>query len=110
MQSIKPGGWNLGGSLLQPGQISQASRSVTLLRPADPLSLQIKSAFSAHSTVPQIVINTSKGKVTLTNATVTSFGTPARKHDPILGSLQNYEEITFNFQKITWTWTEGGIQ
>lgn len=48
--------------------------------------------------------------VKLTNANITSieFRMPNNK-DPQLMKLAEYEEVAFTYQKIQWTWNEGGI-
>lgn len=48
--------------------------------------------------------------VQLTNASISDivFIMPNNKH-PDLAALIEYEEISFTYQKITWTWTDGGI-
>ena len=48
--------------------------------------------------------------VKLTNASITSieFRMPNNK-DPQLMKLAEYEEVAFTYQKIQWTWNEGGI-
>ena len=46
----------------------------------------------------------------LTNANIASiaFRMPNNKH-PDLMKFTEYEEIAFTYQKISWTWTDGGI-
>jgi type VI secretion system secreted protein Hcp len=48
--------------------------------------------------------------VQLVNAVISDivFTMPNNKH-PDLASLVEYEDISFTYQKITWTWTDGGI-
>ena len=48
--------------------------------------------------------------VKLTNANITSieFRMPNNK-DPQVMKLAEYEEVAFTYQKIQWTWNEGGI-
>src|SRR5262245_59950712 len=48
--------------------------------------------------------------VKLTNANIASiaFRMPNNKH-PDLMKFTEYEEIAFTYQKITWTWLDGGI-
>ena len=48
--------------------------------------------------------------VKLLNANIASiaFRMPNNKH-PDLMKFTEYEEIAFTYQKITWTWTDGGI-
>jgi type VI secretion system secreted protein Hcp len=48
--------------------------------------------------------------VQLVNAAICdiAFIMPNNKH-PDLAPLVEYEEISFTYQKITWTWTDGGI-
>lgn len=48
--------------------------------------------------------------VKLTNANIASiaFRMPNNKH-PDLMKFTEYEEIAFTYQKISWTWTDGGI-
>jgi type VI secretion system secreted protein Hcp len=48
--------------------------------------------------------------VKLTNATVSSIATKmANNKNPKLVGFAPYEEIAFTYQKIEWTWNEGGI-
>ncbi len=48
--------------------------------------------------------------VKLTNANIASidFRMPNNKH-PDLMKFAEYEEVAFTYQKITWTWNDGGI-
>ena len=48
--------------------------------------------------------------IKLTNANIASVSLrlPNNKH-PDLMKFETYEEIAFTYQKIEWTWTEGGI-
>ena len=48
--------------------------------------------------------------VQLVNASISDivFTMPNTKH-PDLVALAEYEEISFTYQRITWTWTDGGI-
>jgi type VI secretion system secreted protein Hcp len=48
--------------------------------------------------------------VKLTNASIASieFRLPNNK-DPQLMKLAEYEEVAFTYQRIQWTWNEGGI-
>lgn len=48
--------------------------------------------------------------IKLTNATVASITMrmPNNKH-PELKQFETYEEVAFTYEKIEWTWTEGGI-
>jgi type VI secretion system secreted protein Hcp len=48
--------------------------------------------------------------ITLTNASIASFRTemPNNKHAD-LAKLNTFEEIAFTYQKIAWTWTDGGL-
>jgi type VI secretion system secreted protein Hcp len=48
--------------------------------------------------------------IKLTNANIASISTrlPNNKH-PDLMKFETYEEIAFTYQKIEWTWTDGGI-
>jgi type VI secretion system secreted protein Hcp len=48
--------------------------------------------------------------IELVNATVTQIQLrmPNTKH-PRLGKYPEYEEVGFTYQKIIWTWTDGGI-
>ena len=48
--------------------------------------------------------------IKLTNATVASITLrmPNNKH-PELKQFETYEEVSFTYEKIEWTWTEGGI-
>jgi len=48
--------------------------------------------------------------IKLTNANIASiaFRMPNNKH-PDLMKFAEYEEIAFTYQKIEWTWTDGGI-
>lgn len=65
---------------------------------------------------PQLKAATGTGQevqhytVKLTNANIASmaFRMANNKH-PDLMKFAEYEEIAFTYQKITWTWTDGGI-
>lgn len=48
--------------------------------------------------------------ITLTNALIASFRTemPNTKHAD-LAKLNPFEEIAFTYEKIEWTWTDGGL-
>ncbi|EYF03452.1 hcp protein [Chondromyces apiculatus DSM 436] len=48
--------------------------------------------------------------VRLTNANIASinFRMPNNKH-PDLMKFAEYEEVAFTYEKIEWTWTDGGI-
>ncbi len=48
--------------------------------------------------------------ITLTNASIASFRTemPNNKHAD-LAKLNTFEEIAFTYEKIEWTWTDGGL-
>ena len=48
--------------------------------------------------------------IKLTNASIASFRTemPNNKHAD-LAKLNTFEEIAFTYQKIEWTWTDGGL-
>lgn len=49
-------------------------------------------------------------KITLTNATIASIHEFMESNEvPASASLPLQEEVTFTYQKITWTWTNGGI-
>ena len=49
--------------------------------------------------------------VVLTNANIASidFRQPNIRH-PDLAKFAEYENISFTYEKITWTWTQGGIE
>ena len=48
--------------------------------------------------------------IALTNASIASIReVSADNQDPTNAPLPPREEITFTYQKITWTWTDGGI-
>ncbi|HTO92216.1 MAG TPA: Hcp family type VI secretion system effector [Candidatus Sulfotelmatobacter sp.] len=65
---------------------------------------------------PQLSAATGTGQekqhytVELTNANIASiaFRMPNNKH-PDLAKYAEYEEVAFTYQKITWTWKDGGI-
>jgi len=65
---------------------------------------------------PQLKAATGTGQevqhytVKLTNANIASiaFRMPNNKH-PDLMKFSEYEEIAFTYQKISWTWVDGGI-
>ena len=50
-------------------------------------------------------------KIELTNANISSLSQTNlnSQDDPNVNLFGEYEEIAFTYQKITWTWTEGGI-
>jgi type VI secretion system secreted protein Hcp len=74
------------------------------------------SAFELQFWTPQISAATGTGMekqhytIKLTNANVASiaFRMANNKH-PDLMKFSEYEEIAFTYQKIEWTWNEGGI-
>ena len=48
--------------------------------------------------------------IALTNASIASIRTVMPNNKlPDLAKLATYEEIAFTYQKITWTWNDGGI-
>ena len=48
--------------------------------------------------------------ITLQNASIASIRmTMPNNKDPELMKLATYEEIAFTYEKITWTWVDGGI-
>ena len=48
--------------------------------------------------------------IALTNASIASIRTVMPNNtDPELAKRATYEEIAFTYQKITWTWADGGI-
>ena len=50
-------------------------------------------------------------KIVLTNANISSINQTNlnSQDDPHLGLFGEYEEVAFTYQKIEWTWTDGGI-
>jgi type VI secretion system secreted protein Hcp len=48
--------------------------------------------------------------IKLTNANIASIRfLMADNRNPELARLTEYEEVAFTYQKITWTWTDGGV-
>lgn len=49
--------------------------------------------------------------IKLTNASIASisFRQPNSRLQPELAQVAEYEEVAFAYQKIQWTWNEGGI-
>ena len=74
----------------------------------DPLSVQINSTFDGRSIVPKIAITASKFKIILTNAKLTAYGPvdlgkyPEVSKDPLMRKDQQFEEIQFVYERITW--------
>ena len=50
-------------------------------------------------------------KIQLTNANISSLSQTNlnSQDDPNMNMYGEYEKISFTYQKITWTWTDGGI-
>lgn len=105
--------WQLSGSLVPVGMGPPEQRyvktagghSVIFSRNSDVLSAQLHAAVTGGYVIPQLTLVTPAGKVLLTNARLGS-ATPAKR-----GSLKDtneYEEIQITFQKIEFTWTDGG--
>jgi type VI secretion system secreted protein Hcp len=75
------------------------------------------SAWELQFWTPQLKAATGTGQevqhftVKLTNANIASiaFRMPNNKH-PDLMKFAEYEEIAFTYQKIAWTWVDGGIE
>jgi type VI secretion system secreted protein Hcp len=55
-------------------------------------------------------IETQNFTIRLTNASIASLDMqmPNNKH-PDLAALETFEDVTFTYQKIEWTWTDGGV-
>lgn len=64
---------------------------------------QIKAASGVGSEVQYYT-------VTLTNANIASIRQAMpNNHDPALSNRSAYEEVSLTYQKIQWTWNDGGI-
>jgi type VI secretion system secreted protein Hcp len=95
-----------------------------ITKEVDKASVPLYSALVANENIPQWELNFWRQKTTgrssgvevqyftikLTNARVYSVHlVKPNTKDPTLHTLPDYEEVEFTYQKIEWTWTDGGI-
>jgi hypothetical protein len=104
-ESIAPAKWCLRGSVATPAHLLLTRHSLTLVRPFGNLSSRIMSAMIAKSIVPRVEIDTSDGRVTLTNAKIVNVA-PSHRFGPPTGHSEGshcneIEEFDLVFQKIT---------
>ena len=104
-ESISPSRACLSGSITTPAHVLSAGHSLTLVRPLDALSPQIRSAMRSQSVLPAVQINTVDGTVTLVNAKIVNVGPPFPR--PKSGDTHEIEQVELTFQKITITRRHG---
>ena len=103
-QVVSPGRWSLGAS---SGHVQLKQHLLTLVRRADHVSSRIKNAISGHTLIPVVEVQTPKGRGKLLNAKVLTAGL-AKSTNPSQTMTDDWERLTFSFQKIEWSWSQGG--
>jgi len=93
------------------------SQPVTILKEVDPSSPQLLAALTGNEILTTVEIQFSQlvgtaetpvYKVTLTNASITSIQQSMGSNIDDPAEIVLHEEISFTYQKITWTWNDGG--
>ena len=115
VERIDPLGWSLAGSAMI-GQFEQSlswltfrmnlrrtGGSLKFIRRFGPLSSSIRSAMLKKTNLPKVEINTANGTVTLENAQIVSIAPHSKGGHPEGRDTYEQEEVSFSFQKITWT-------
>lgn len=100
-ERISPERWRLAGKLKTDGPLTPASRSLKLVRRADRLSPQIRSAMNAGSTVPVLEIDAPRGKVILRSVKVVNVvaappNSPQRPYGPSNFKIGNLKGVNPN--------------
>jgi type VI protein secretion system component Hcp len=103
---ISSRGWSLAGSVTTPAHLLKTGNTLQLIRPFGSVTSLMWAAMSKKSILPNVVLNTPSGKITLVNAKVVRIG----PHFPRFQSSQGahaksqdssqLEEISFTFEKI----------
>ena len=92
----------------------------TITKPIDKATPLLLQALVTNETLTEVVINywrpAGNGQeqqyftITLTNASIASHSIKQLPtYVPANASVPELEEISFTYQKITWTWTSGGV-